>query len=134
MKQIYTIIAAIMILAAAAFTESCNYRSINGDIDGQWQLMTIDEPDGTQKSMNSVYYGFGMHVVNLRGPGNTAGNLTYDKKTDKLTINVPREYDCAAWGLPKAPFTVTFDVVKLNSKHLVMKRTDNDAVYTFRKF
>ena len=59
--------ASLLVAIVAATASGCHYHNINGDLDGQWQLMSITEPDGTEKAVGNTYYAIQMHTVNHNG-------------------------------------------------------------------
>lgn len=132
MKQILFIIAA---LAAAALTFSgCNKAPMNGHLDGQWQLMTVETPSRTVSLTSGRYYCFYRHVANLR-PGGPSANLYYDETDKILTLEFPYpNSDLRTYEIPHStPYTCEFKVIKLSRKQLVMT-LDDSLTYTFRKF
>ncbi|MDE6825866.1 MAG: lipocalin-like domain-containing protein, partial [Paramuribaculum sp.] len=114
--------ASLLVAIVAATASGCHYHNINGDLDGQWQLMSITEPDGTEKAVGNTYYAIQMHTVNLR-PGGTTGNLTYSKGQKTMAIEFPLDAKLAHWGLPDSPTTVTFTIIELSNDNILMKLT-----------
>lgn len=133
MKHLLLIIT-ICVAAMTAVT-SCRVRPLNGDLDAQWQLMTIEYPSGRTETMTRSYYCFYRHTVNLRGAANIHGNLIYDEATDSLIIDLPDGHDWLGhWGIQQhTPCRLGFKVVELSGKRLVMLHGDS-ALFTFRKF
>ena len=86
---------AITMLAVIAFVMlcGCNKSDLNGDLDGQWQLMSITRNDGTSIVPNQKYYLFAMHMAMLRESGRDGipGNMIYDESTGHITIDFPRK-------------------------------------------
>ena len=134
-------IKILTILAMVAFVSvltGCRKHYINGDLDGQWQVLTIEyKSDGHEENVKSkqIYYSFNLHTVNLRqshgAPGRVAGNMKYDEKT--LTLEFPYVKDAAdleAWGMNS---TVTTFAVKHLSKEKLVIESDYSVV-TCRKF
>ena len=130
----YIILPLLMLWAL--FSASCTYHSINGDLDGQWQLMNIELPDGTQNNPKNAYLCIYMHTVNLTSPNHptATANMVYDKISRTLNLEFPYKKDLSFWGLPEAPCTVTFDIIGLNKQNLVMTLQPDGAIFTFRKF
>lgn len=133
MKTLLKAAAALLVAIVAITATGCHYHNINGDLDGQWQLMSITAPDGTEKAVASTYYAIQMHTVNLR-PGGTTGNLTYTKGQKTMAIEFPLGAKLSRWGLPDSPSTVTFTIIELTSDHLMMKVDNNNNTLTLRKF
>lgn len=90
MKNILIRIAAAIAAAALMFgVASCNKRPINGPLDGQWQLMTADYPDGEQVVPDrGLYYCFFLHTASLRGAGGFTANMVYVKDSS-ITLEFP---------------------------------------------
>lgn len=134
MNRILRIIIPIMLMPLLF---SCaHYHNINGHLDGQWQFMSIDLPDGTQETPASVYYCIQMHTMNLTSPGHgvATANMVYDKENGTLNLEFPYDGNLSFGGLPDAPCTVTFDILDLNKQHLVMSLKPDGKIFTFRKF
>ena len=85
MKKILYLIAVLSILGIIG--SSCRVRSLNGDLDAQWQLMTVETPNSTV-TPQAIYYAFYRHTANFR-PGTTTANLTYNEDTKNLTLEFP---------------------------------------------
>ncbi len=47
-------IISIMAFVALALTGCFNHRYINGDLDGQWQIMEIELADGRGKACSDI--------------------------------------------------------------------------------
>lgn len=133
MKKILSLIIPALLVFVLA---GCHYHNINGDLDGQWQLMSVDLPDGTQQTPQQVYYCFFMHTANVTSTsqGSAVANMTYDKHARTLALEFPYKGTLSPWGLPDAPCTVKFTINKINRKHLVMTLDGTEAVMTLRKF
>ena len=139
MKKILYLIAVLSILGITG--SSCRVRPLNGDLDAQWQLMTVETPNSTV-TPQAIYYAFYRHTANFR-PGTTTANLTYNEDTKNLTLEFPvvasrpgnqEGTSLDRYYIPdKIPCTVNFKVKKLTSKQLIMTLDDN-TTYTFRKF
>lgn len=125
---------SLSLILALCVSAGCRKAPINGDLDGQWQVMTIDFADGTSSQPDRVYYAIYLHTVQLHavsGSGAT-GNMTYDRDASTLYFDFPY----AAPGTLKrygiSGSSVKFDILKLTSKILVLQ--SDEAMITFRKF
>lgn len=129
---------AITMLAVIAFVMlcGCNKSDLNGDLDGQWQLMSITRNDGTSIVPNQKYYLFAMHMAMLRESGRDGipGNMIYDESTGHITIDFPRKASLGEWGLPDSPCTVELTIESLSRDHLVMMVAPDSTILTLRKF
>lgn len=144
MKNITRILSIIIITIATMGSTSCRELALNGDLDAQWQVMTLDYPDGTQSAPGQYYYCFYRHTANLTTPGlyPITANLTYDG--DDLTLEFPyvsSPTQLAPWGItvpddatkPQGGWIIHYTVNHLSSKKLVMT-TDLGITITCRKF
>ena len=118
---ILRIIAAMAIAAAACITfHSCRKTGINGDLDGQWQVMSIENlSTGEVTNPKRIYYCLFRHTVNLtRGPVAAAGNMAYDG--GMLTLQFPSSpvESLADWGIYDE--ITVFKVEEVNSSRLII--------------
>ena len=142
MKRFSTTIiscALVAILSLLTFG-ACRKAPINGKLDGQWQIMSIElTADGSAANPKlRSYIDINLHVVNLRNTANNlvAGNLSYDKDNSRLTLDFPYNTGGDAflllreWGIYQTP--VTLDIIKLDSKQLVLRSPE--TIITCRRF
>ncbi|MGM9827108.1 MAG: lipocalin-like domain-containing protein [Muribaculaceae bacterium] len=132
MKHFCIIFATVVAFALSA----CHYHNINGDLDGNWRFLTIEQADGSVTEPDEAFLAIQMHTFNIRlyGAGRCAGNLYYDKKAKTLALEFPYENKLSAIGFPKTPCTVNFHIEHLTKERLVMHMDSNNAIYTFEKF
>lgn len=116
---------------------NCQKSSINGDLDGRWQVMEIIVDDNSFNIKDEqLYYNFYLHVCNLSYYGGvyTEGNLEYDGKELKMTFpNL--EYgepttNLMRFGIYSNP--VEFTVLSIDKKRLVME--NDKSMVILRKF
>ena len=121
-------IALIFTLAVALLSlPSCNKASHNGKLDGQWQIMSIEEVSTGEVSVpaNQSYICINLHIIQLTGNGIMSGNMSYDKKGGTLSCDFPYvkpenvNNQLGRYGIFSNP--VTLDIVKLDGKALVLK-------------
>lgn len=134
MKRWMFVLAAMCCLVFAG----CQKSPINGKLDGQWQVMSIVPEPAPQVAFGRKYYCFSLHVVQLTEAGFqawTAGNMAYSG--NKLTMEFPYAETSQHirnvlldYGITSNP--VTFDVVKLDSKQLVLSNAS--TTITLRRF
>ena len=111
----------------------CRKRSINGHLDGQWQIMEVTYADGTVAEPEQCYYCLYLHTVNLTDVSGTmlAGNMIYKGST--LTLVFPTIDDPGVmkkWG-------INANETEFKVKHLThgrMTLESDYAVIEFRKF
>lgn len=128
----------LVILFMTLFTIGCQKSPINGDLDGQWQVMEVT-PEPEEIDIDTrIYYCFSLHTTQLSfyegGPW-TSGNIL--KFTDsELVLEFPYAKSeqsvtrLKQYGIYSNP--VTFTIETLNKKTLVLR--DGDVVVTMRKF
>jgi len=138
MKKLF-IISLVFLLAA------CDKVPINGNLDGMWQLMAIqDNATGRVSNMknNRLYYSFQLHLVELNDNeafahfshrndsivmydwcyGNSDGNSVNVKMTDAIALNKFGLYELRD----------SFKVEVLTSEK--MQLSSRKATLSFRKF
>lgn len=130
LTQRFTMIFLVAMLSLVA--GSCRKRYINGDLDGQWQVMSIETADGEVKYPNQVYYCLFRHTFNLRGIGlpTIAGNMVYEGDMLKLEAPYSKDADLLPWGMNKS--VTTFDIIYLSGKNMTLQ--SDFSTITFRKF
>lgn len=116
----------------------CEKTPINGDLDGQWQVMEVTPAPQETVTEERLYYCFSLHVCQLTQYGDyfKAGKMDYSG--NKITIDFPdvntddihqtrlfRQY-----GITRNP--VVFTVEHLDGNSLVMR--DGDITVRLRKF
>lgn len=114
----------------------CSKDSINGDLDGRWQIMEMSTSPGENLKEKQLYFNFYLHVCSLSFYGGylAEANLTYID--DKITLYFPYFQTPEAleklnkYGIYSNP--VTFHVISLTGKKLVIQ--DGDILITLRKF
>ena len=135
-KAVLPLILGILYLMGLS---SCQKSPINGNLDGQWHVMSV-EPDAPDILLtNNLYYCFNLHICQLTGYAYGAvatGNMAYDQDRNLLEISfpkisTPREVAILKqYGIYENP--VTFTIEHLDKKSLIMR--DGDTVVTLRKF
>lgn len=146
---IYTIIIAMASLLAT----SCRKAPINGDLDGQWQIMSIENPlplpapDLTRK-----YFTVNLHVFqcwSIDYPIAMSANMIYDKEKKTLlldfadynkdpepedlnSVKIYEPYRLRAFGIYAQK--VKFEIKTLSSKSLVLINPESGTTITCRKF
>jgi len=151
-------IVAATVIAATAAISSCDKVPINGDLDGMWQMMTIQTPAGTRDMKSTRAYlciqlhlsqwdrGGNRYYAHFRREGDSI--FFYDfyhhsLHRSKADDNEPITYEemtktdpskgwplMDAWGIHN--LDARYRVQKLNSDALVLEK--EDTTLTFRKF
>lgn len=128
----FLLIIAILLLF---LTSGCQKSPINGDLDGQWQVMEVS-PAPVETPINArLYYCFYLHVCQLNYYGGTLTTGSMDYSGDHITLSFPdTSGETAAglrqYGIPANP--VTFTVDRLDSKSLILRSAATTV--TLRKF
>lgn len=122
----------LLILRCLILLTGCGKLPINGDLDGQWQILEIRYADGRIETSERAYYCVQLHTITLRqvnGPNQT-GNMVYEG--DQLSLDMPLSdvSDLRVFGLDDTK--ETFTVTELSSSRLVL--TSDYARISFRKF
>lgn len=122
----------LLILWCLILLTGCGKLPINGDLDGQWQILEIRYADDRIETPERAYYCVQLHTITLRqvnGPNQT-GNMVYEG--DQLRIDMPLSdvSDLRVFGLDDTK--ETFTVTELSSSRLVL--TSDYARISFRKF
>lgn len=144
MKKNINTLLIILATFLACSLNSCRVAPTNSDLDAQWQLMTIETGSQTIVVDNPrVYYSFYRHTATLTSSSfSTNANLSYDGSTLKLEFPGQNWASLAklhltppAQGAEQASYpVVTFNVVKLTGKQLILSLADDNKTYTFRKY
>ena len=117
MKSLRISIALALVMALSVLT-GCRKHYINGDLDGQWQILTIEYVSAHLRQVFAT-------------PGAVLGNMKYDKSTLSLDFpTVENTSDLSAWGMNAV--STTFTVKHLSHEKLVME--SDYAVISCRKF
>lgn len=132
LKSRIIMIAAVMLML---LTGSCRKAPINGKLDAQWQVTSIEFADGSPSIGKSrLYFNFYLHVVQLTGASGITGNMVYSD--NKIAMDFPNNVtedklkQLTRYGIMRNP--VVFEVLKLDGSTLVMK--SDETTITCRRF
>lgn len=114
---------------------ACRRATHNGKIDGNWRITEIhNNITGSSTTPENLFMAVQLELVQFRGrPGILTGHLLYSKGDAKMGIEFPDNPSSAAleaYGLFENP--VTFDIIQLDSKSLVLK--SDLSTITARRF
>ncbi len=130
-KSILILVTIVALLGSVA---GCRKAPVNGDLDGQWQVMKIDYKDSIDVVPEQVYYCFFLHTVNLSrvGGGIVGGNMQYDEGGKTLRLQFPYNdgKSLNIWGMDASE--TVFSIKELTGKCLVIE--SNIALIELRKF
>lgn len=133
----YTIFIWFATSVMLSIVPGCQKSPINGDLDGQWQVMTVDPEAPETIITERMYYCISLHTCQLSYYGNgiwTSGNMSY--LDNKLTLEFPNANSPESisklqqYGIYTNPVTFTVDFPEKNK--LILK--DGDITITLRKF
>lgn len=129
-NYIASAIAAIIFIATAM---SCQKRNINGDLDGQWRIISIENlQEGTTTEPQGLFICFNLHTVNLtKGPVIFAGNMVHDG--NRIALEFPYNTDNVSlneWGIYS--WQTTFEITHLSGSDLTLR--SDTALICLRKF
>lgn len=135
-KRYKSVVGIFLACMLALMAGSCSKMPVNGKLDGQWQLMSIESEGVVQQPDERIYICFNLHVVNLTDLHNNvyAGNLHY--ADEKVSMDFPYMEDAwgrrelAKWGIYENP--IVFEVKSLTNKQLILQSSEN--VITLRRF
>lgn len=143
MKKFLSTLLLIFISAITiTLNTGCRKMSHNGNLDGQWQILSIE--DRKSGSINVLsdqrYYCINLHVIQLTTYGGIkySGNFHYDKDKEEITFDFPYQAAQISQGNnPLIPFgiytnPVTFKIIESSSKELIL--SSPESIVTFRKF
>lgn len=112
---------------------SCDERVGYKELDGMWQLRTIETLSNQQVAqIDDIYYSFQLNVVNIRKIGfwDGYGSFTYKGDSIHIVIKEMPEKHLHQFGLDSNE--EHFEVEKVNSSKLVLK--SDYARLEFRKY
>ena len=96
MKTLYKIIVLTLIAATGLLAAGCRDCPTNGKLDNQWQIMTIEYPDGTVQQPQKLYYCFYRDIVQL-----TTGGVVATANLARVLSNSPAL--CSPWKSTTSP-------------------------------
>lgn len=137
-KVLTTLLILSISILTLVITTGCPKHPINGDLDGQWQVMEVT-PEAPEIVIHErIYYCFSLHTTQLTfygaGPWASGNILKYDE--NQLVLDFPYATSALSkarlkqYGIYSNP--VTFTIKYLDKKHLILR--DGDVVVTLRKF
>lgn len=118
------------------FLVSCQKTPINGNLDGEWEVMEVipSPPDWGKETR--LFYNFGHHVCQLTVYGGpfTLGNLAYNGEEMTLEfpfINTPvQELQLKQYGIFSNP--VSFNVSFESKTRIILSNEESTVI--LRKF
>ena len=110
---------------------TCQKAPINGDLDGQWQVIQVD-PDPQVQFPERLYYNFSLHVCSLSYYGGyfQSANMIYED--DKISLDFPYPnatvgfLTLSLYGINSNP--VTFNVHFENHNRMILYNNESTVV------
>jgi len=151
MKTIKSLLAIITIAISGFIMTGCDKTPINGDLDGMWQLMRVED-NGTSTDLSATqhYMCVQLHLVQLTRYGDAHTGIFCHFEHEGNTLRLYDFYDLTEyentedeneqltdvsklepWGIYL--LDTTFQVDKLTNDALILKDASG-RVLTFRKF
>ena len=131
------IICVFLISLVWAFSGGCRKMPINGDLDGQWQVMDVNPEPDEEIIKERLYYCFSLHICQLTAYETgvwRSGKLIYDN--DYLYLDFPDSNSpeilatLKQYGIFNNP--IKFQVEYIDRNKLILK--DGEVTVTLRKF
>lgn len=126
-----------LLLTFTILLAGCQKDSINGNLDGRWQILEIENGGKvSQVKDEQLYYSFYLHVCELSfyGGSFTQGNLKYDGRTVWMQFpyiqTTNGKEKLKEYGIFSNP--VEFTVEYLDRNVMILK--DKDVIINLRKF
>ena len=148
-KHTYNILALAIIIAFTA----CDSYLINGDLDGIWQLQTIERnnPDTIIRNEGDLFYSFQRHTIligdynNPNGPVGQLKSEQYDCLFERIGDSIKMEEFQLYYHRENQPYDTTrlkrfglyeekntFNIEELTIKRLVLR--SDSALLTLRRY
>ncbi|MDE6008586.1 MAG: lipocalin-like domain-containing protein [Muribaculaceae bacterium] len=128
---------SILILFVIGLFPSCQKSPINGDLDGQWQVLKVT-PAPEEVFKTRIYICFSLHTCQLTaydvGPWTSGNILKFSPST--LELEFPHANSAESvqklrqYGINSSP--VTFSIESLTKKTLILR--DGETIIELRKF
>lgn len=127
-KITYHSVIGLLLLMVEFMTGGCQKLPLNGDLDGEWEVIEVIPSPPANGIDTRYFYNFSRHVCQLTVYGNvfTVGNLVYDEDTMTLDfpyIRTPEEkLTLKQYGIYENP--VSFNVYFETKTRLILSNED----------
>jgi hypothetical protein len=111
-------------------------------VNGMWQLKSIVDEGGNSQTVDTVYYSFQRQALfsytllngnrNMPDPTEILFGYIDFPAENKLHIQIEEHYKDLLFLLPWHDQQVTYDILKLNSKEMILGQ--DGVLYNFIKF
>jgi len=126
MKKIYFLLLLFFLTSIT----SCQKASINGDLDGMWQLMKIEYKNKPTEIPGQLYYCIQLHMVQLQGATGCSGTFSHQADSIYIVIRQRKKEHVAAYGMNDT--IQSFGIEDLSSDKMTLN--SSYARLQFRKF
>lgn len=140
----------LLLVAIVASLSSCREMQQHGDFSGQWQVLTIEYPDGMVKDVQGeIYYNFQRNLCQLTMPQEpnavsqkrVTGVLDYHESWFTVDFRLSNYTELEPFGIiapegadmNKLGVIVRYNIDSFSSERMVMT-TDCGTILTCRKF
>lgn len=126
----------IFIIGFLLVFSHCQVDGYIGNLHGNWQLKSVDYPNGDHEVLDSIFYNFQGNIVylqsfyrNSRGEAYGYANLDLENKYLDLNMN-KGNLDPHIYKLPA--LNIHFFIEKLDFRHMILN--NNDTIYTMKRY
>ena len=107
---------------------SCQKAPINGDLDGQWQVVEVTPKPAQVNIQQRIYYNFSLHVCSLSYYGGTLAYANMRYSGDELYLDFPslegnESLTLRQYGILSNP--VVFNVKFTDRHHLILSNDES---------
>ena len=136
MKKVRSFLGFLLAVVVSTSFLSCQKAPINGNLDGQWEVMEVYPKPENEVIDQRLFYNFYLHVCQLTYYGGyfLDGEISYDGES--LYINFPAKLNnfqvkgLSQYGISTNP--VVFDVEFPDKNSLIL--SNEEAMVVLRKF
>lgn len=139
LSKFYICCSLIFALSFSLLSAGCGKAPMNGHLDGQWQVMSVEPEAPEIIFQNRLYMCFYMHTCQLTEYGSgiwTSGNMKYEKGKSlwldfpDLSSSTVAPAKLKQFGIYRNPVSFTVDYI--DNKKMILR--NDDAIVTLRKF
>ena len=135
---------ALLSILLLCFLISCIDRDLP-DVDGMWQLKTIEYKTGQKQTVDTIYYSFQAQRLFSFTQLNNAGWLQFEPvfimygyvdfpDKDHMVIQLDPAHGGFFPLMPWDLINTTYFIQKLTSKEMILENEEDKDIYRFIKF
>lgn len=120
-KHIHKIRFLLFTFFTAVILTGCTKGSINGELDGMWRIISIENLEtGEISEPDQHFYCFYLHTVNLTtGPVFATANMTYSYPIIRLEFPLAASGSLTEWGIYSN--LTEFNILQLTKSDLIIQ-------------